>query len=95
MVAIASASEVQRHFGRVHDTAMREPVEIRNHGRTTAYLVSADTFEKMWASYRRTLLVAELSDEDMRLINEARVPDDLDWDAADEERDPADTTHQR
>ena len=79
MATTVSASEVQRNFGRVHDQAMREPVEIKNHGRTTAFLVAADTFERMWASYRRSYLVADLTDEEMKLIEEARVPDDLDW----------------
>ena len=63
---------------------MKAPVEIQNHGRTTAYLVSADTFEQMWASYRRAFFVGELSDEEMKMISEARVPEDLDWELTEE-----------
>ena len=59
---------------------MKEPVEIQNHGRTTAFLVSAETFHAMWQCYRKAMFVGELSDEDLRGIAEARVPDDLDWD---------------
>ncbi|MEF2553898.1 hypothetical protein VQ042_21550 [Aurantimonas sp. A2-1-M11] len=76
-----SSSEVQRQFGRVHDAAMKAPVEIQCHGRVTAYLVSADTFRQMWESYRRSFYVSELTDEEMALISAARVPEDLDWDA--------------
>ena len=79
MATTVSASEVQRHFGRVHDAAMKEPVEIQNHGRTTAFLVSADTFTEMWNCYRRTFFVGDLTDEEMRQIAEARVPEDLEW----------------
>lgn len=86
MPLTVSASEVQRQFGRVHDAAMKSPVEIQNHGRTTAYLVSAETFEQMWASYRRAFFVGDLTDEEMRLISEAKVPEDLDWDPEKEAR---------
>ena len=89
MTTTVSASEVQRRFGRVHDAAMKEPVEIQNHGRTTAYLVSADTFREMWKSYRRSFLVGDLTDEDMRDIAAAKVPEDMDWEPDDAPGDDA------
>lgn len=69
-----TASEMQKNFGRWHDEAIREPVQITKHGRETAYLVSAETFNRLWASYRRAVKVTELSDEEIALILAAEVP---------------------
>ena len=69
-----TASEMQKNFGRWHDEAIREPVQITKHGRETAYLVSAETFNRLWASYRRAVKVSELSTEEMDLILAAEVP---------------------
>lgn len=74
-----TASDVQRQFGRIHDMAMKEPVAITNHGRSTSYLVSADLFEQMLLCYRRASFVGDLSDGDMRQILEAKVPDEHNW----------------
>lgn len=69
-----TASEMQKNFGRWHDEAIKEPVQITKHGRETAYLVSAETFNRLWASYRRAVKVAELSSEEMDLILAAEIP---------------------
>ena len=81
MATTVSASEVRQRFRRMHEAAMKEPVEIQIHGRTTAYLVSADTFTEMWKCYRRSFPVGDLTDEEMQEISAARVPGDVDWDA--------------
>lgn len=72
----ARASEVQKNFGEWHDKAYEGPVEITRYGRTTAYLVSAKLFEEMWASYRKVVRVETLTDEEMALIQAARVESD-------------------
>lgn len=73
-----TASEMQKNFGRWHDEAIREPVQITKHGRETAYLVSAETFNRLWASYRRAIGVADLTSEEMDLILAADVPAEAD-----------------
>jgi antitoxin StbD len=81
-----TASEVQKNFGAYHDKAQREPVQITKYGRETAYLVSAETFNEMWASYRKAVPVGDLSDDEMAAIMQATVPPEHDYDYED---DPA------
>ena len=58
---------------RWHDEAIKEPVQITKHGRETAYLVSAETFNRLWSSYRRVAKVAELSEAEMNMILAAEI----------------------
>lgn len=67
------ASDIQRNFGEWHDRSFKEPVEITKYGRTSAYLVSAPLFQAMWASFRRALPAASLSETDIALILDAQV----------------------
>ena len=46
MVKITSA-EAQNQFGKLIDTAQREPVEITRHGRTAAFVVSPQDMEEI------------------------------------------------
>lgn len=78
------ASEVQKNFGAYHDKALKEPVRITKYGRETAYLVAAETFNEMWASYRKAVPVVELSDAEMDLIMHAKVPPEHDYDYEDD-----------
>jgi prevent-host-death family protein len=73
-MASVTASEMQKNFGRWHDEAIREPVQITKHGRETAYLVSAETFNRLWACYRRAVRVADLTDAEIQLILAADIP---------------------
>lgn len=67
------ASELQKNFGEWHDRAYDGPVEITRYGRTTAYLVSAKTFEEMRANYRKSMPIEALSQEEINLIAASRV----------------------
>jgi hypothetical protein len=73
MVAKASASEVQKNFGYWHDKALKEPVQVTKHGRETTYLISAETFNELWASYRRAVRVEDLSDAEVAMIVRAEI----------------------
>ncbi|SRR6266496_293697 len=73
MVAKASASEVQKNFGYWHDKSLKEPVQVTKHGRETAYLVSADTFNELWACFRRAVRVEDLSDAEIAMIASADI----------------------
>ena len=76
MAATVTASDLQKNFGLWHDRSMQEPVQITKHGRESAYLVSAQTFHDLWASYRRSIDVLDLSDAEMALILAAEIPAD-------------------
>ena len=79
-----TASDVQKNFGVWHDKALQEPVQVTKYGRETVYLVSAETFHKLWQSYQRALATAELTDAEMALINQAEVPAEHDYDYEDD-----------
>jgi prevent-host-death family protein len=83
------ASELQKNFGEWHDRAYEGPVEITRYGRTTAYLVSAKTFEEMWASFRRALPVSALSQEEIDLISSSKVETDRPFSLDDIPDDPS------
>jgi PHD/YefM family antitoxin component YafN of YafNO toxin-antitoxin module len=84
MATKVRASEVQKNFGAYHDRALKEPVQITKYGRETAYLVSAETLNEMWASYRKVLRIGDLSDAEMDLIMQAKVPAEHDYDYQDD-----------
>lgn len=80
MSASGAASAIQKNFGLWHDRALKEPVQITKYGRETVYLISAETFHQLWASYRRAGSTPELTDAEMALMNEAQVPAEHDYD---------------
>jgi prevent-host-death family protein len=83
MTARVSASDLQKNFGFWHDQALKEPVQITKHGRESAYLVSAETFNELWASFRRAVRVEELNDSEMAMIAAAQIPAEHAYDVED------------
>ena len=75
-----SMREAGEAFGRLREEALAGPVAVTDGGRPTAYVVSAEEFDRMWACYRRAMHVSELSDDEMNAITSTRVPAHLDWD---------------
>ncbi|MDR7035423.1 MULTISPECIES: type II toxin-antitoxin system Phd/YefM family antitoxin [Methylobacterium] len=75
MSITVTSSEVQKNFGLWHDRAQKEPVQITKHGRESAYLVSAETYNELWACYRRAVGVRDLSEVEMAMIREADIPE--------------------
>jgi antitoxin StbD len=69
-----TASEVQKNFGAYHDRALAEPVRVTKYGRETVYIVSAKTFHEMKQAQRDAIASAELSDDEMALIDAAEIP---------------------
>jgi antitoxin Phd len=60
MITLTSA-EAQNNFGKLLDTAQREPVAITRHGRTTAYVISQREMDDVEAAReRRMRAVADL-----------------------------------
>ena len=70
----ATASEVQKNFGRYHDKALSEPVRVTKHGRETVYIVPAEMFRRLKQFERESLSAADLTDAEMTAIEMARVP---------------------
>ncbi|MEE8392766.1 MAG: type II toxin-antitoxin system Phd/YefM family antitoxin [Rhodospirillales bacterium] len=42
-----TANEAKKHFGELLDTARREPVSIRKHGRPVAVMLSAEDYDEL------------------------------------------------
>jgi antitoxin Phd len=61
MVKMTSA-EAQNQFGKLIDTAQREPVAITRHGRTAAYVVSAEEGEEILSVRERRRKAAAAHD---------------------------------
>jgi hypothetical protein len=77
MPASVAASDVQKNFGRWHDRALSEPVQVTKYGRETVYLVSAETFRAMWSCYRRAVRAEDLTEEEIALIEASEIaPED-------------------
>ena len=73
MKTTVSASEVQKNFGLWHDRAMKEPVRITKHGRESAFLISAEAFHELWASFRKATRVEDLSEAEMAMIMASEI----------------------
>jgi prevent-host-death family protein len=59
VMARTTAVEFQRKFGEFQHQAQREPVEISRHGRRELVLLSADHYDWLVATARRTHRTAE------------------------------------
>jgi prevent-host-death family protein len=44
-----TAAELQKHFGRFRDLALREPVSVTHHGRDSLVILSADEYVRLKA----------------------------------------------
>jgi prevent-host-death family protein len=71
-----TASEFSKAIGQYQNVAQREPVCIVNHGRPTAYLISADEYQKFQAiraEARKHLQVGSLPKNIVAAIKAAKV----------------------
>lgn len=69
-----SSAEFIKNYGTLADKALQEPVTITRNGRDRLVLISSEEYARMRASYRRTRLARELTDEEIELISKAEVP---------------------
>lgn len=74
MSRTVTASEIQKNFGVYHDRALTEPVRVTKYGRETVYIVSAETFHALKQAQREAIASAALTDDEMRLIDNAEIP---------------------
>lgn len=76
MSITAAASEVQKNFGAFHDRALVEPVRVTRYGRETVFIVSAETYHAMKQAQRQAVASADLTDEEVALIEAAEIPEE-------------------
>jgi prevent-host-death family protein len=69
-------SELQRQIGEIQDMALKEPISITRNGREKYVFLSAEEYHRLKRRDREVLGVEELSEEDIREIAAARVPDE-------------------
>jgi len=69
-----SASEFQAAFGTLSDKARREPVVITKHGKDSLVVMSAEEWARLRRRDRRVGLTAELSEEWIDAVRNAKVP---------------------
>lgn len=74
MSIVAPASEVQKNFGAYLDKAMAEPVKVTKNGAEAVYIVSAATFHALTRSWREAVAAADLTDDELALIESAEIP---------------------
>jgi prevent-host-death family protein len=72
-----TASEFQAAFGSLSDKARHEPVVITKHGRDSLVVMSADEYARLKRRDRRTGLTAELPEEWIEAVRNAKVPEEF------------------
>jgi len=70
-----AASQFMRNFGRYRLLAQRHPVEVTSHGHVTGYFIAAEEYQEFlrFRAQRRSFATAELTDDEVRAIAEARM----------------------
>jgi prevent-host-death family protein len=63
-----------KHYGRLADRALTEPVTITKNGRDRLVVLSADEYERLKRRDRRVVRTGELTDGEVALIAKAEVP---------------------
>jgi prevent-host-death family protein len=72
-MAQTSALEFQRNFGEYQHAARREPVEITRHGRRELVLMSADHYDWLVATARRSHRTAEAAEVVVDAVRRAEM----------------------
>lgn len=70
-----SSGEFLKSYGRISETALREPVSITSHGRERLVLLSAEEYRRLRQNDRQALRPWELSDEDLAALKVAEPPE--------------------
>jgi len=69
-----SSGEFLKAYGRISETALREPVSITSHGRERLVLLSADEYRRLKRNDRVALSIWELSEEDIKALEVSEPP---------------------
>jgi prevent-host-death family protein len=71
-----SSAEFLKRYGALTDVALSEPVTITRNGRDRLVLMSAEAFEQMSRYAPRARRIEELTDEELAMVDKARVSSD-------------------
>jgi prevent-host-death family protein len=63
-----------KHYGRLADRALSEPVTITKNGHDRLVVLSAEEYERLKRRDRRVVRAGDLTDEEIALISRAEVP---------------------
>jgi prevent-host-death family protein len=69
-----SSGDFLKAYGRISETALREPVSITSHGRERLVLLSAEEYRRLKQNDRTALYPWELGDEDLRALEVSEPP---------------------
>ena len=69
-------TQLQRHIGGIQELAAKEPVCITRNGREKYILLSAEEYHRLKRRDRQVLGVEDLSEDDVRDIAAANVPEE-------------------
>ena len=69
-----SSGDFLKAYGRIVETALREPVTITSHGRERLVLLSAVEYRRLKANDRASLYPWELSDDDLSALAMSEPP---------------------
>lgn len=70
-----TAAELQKHFGRYREEAIKAPVTVTHHGRESLVIVSAEEYRRLKALDDRQALYAwELPDDAVEALGSAAPP---------------------
>lgn len=69
-----STAEFIKNYGTLADRALGEPVTITKNGRDRLVIIAAAEYDRLKRQDRRALSPSDFTDEEIRLIEAARVP---------------------
>ena len=69
-----SSAEFLKSYGRISDTAVREPVSITSHGRDRLVLLSAEEYRRLKQNDRVALHPSQLGEDDIRALEMMEFP---------------------
>jgi len=63
-----------KHYGRLADRALAEPLTITKNGHDRLVVLSAEEYERLKRRDRRVIKAGDLTDEEVALVAKAEVP---------------------
>lgn len=69
-----TTAEFIKHYGRLADRALSEPLTITKNGHDRLVMLSAGEYERLKRWDRRLIVAGELTDAEIALIANAEVP---------------------
>ncbi|NBB52383.1 type II toxin-antitoxin system prevent-host-death family antitoxin [Rhizobium sp. CRIBSB] len=74
MTVTVSSGEFLKAYGRVSETALREPVSITSHGRERLVLISAEEYRRLKRNDRQPLYPWELDEAALAALESSEAP---------------------